>query len=81
MRLVNNLYTYVWQGNDNNCNSYVFADMLKGNGHTVIDPGHIKTPFYREPGLSGLFKEMEKDGYRSKGDRAGDPYVRASGPM
>ncbi|HEY87856.1 MAG TPA: MBL fold metallo-hydrolase [Dehalococcoidia bacterium] len=62
MKLVNNLYTYVWQGNDNNCNSYLFADVLKGNRHVVIDPGHITTPSYREPGLIKLFKEMEKDG-------------------
>ena len=66
MKLVNNLYTYVWQGNDNNCNSYVFADVLKGNRHVVIDPGHITTPFYREPGLTRLFKEMENDGIEGK---------------
>jgi glyoxylase-like metal-dependent hydrolase (beta-lactamase superfamily II) len=62
LKLVNNLYAYVWQGNDNNCNSYLFADVLKGNRHVVIDPGHITTPSYREPGLTKLFKEMEKDG-------------------
>ena len=66
MKLANNLYAYVWQGNDNNCNSYVFADVLKSNRHVVIDPGHITTPFYHEPGLSGLFKEMEDDGIEGK---------------
>ncbi|MFC1980187.1 MBL fold metallo-hydrolase [Chloroflexota bacterium] len=31
-----------------------------------MDPGHITTPFYRERGLSGLFKEMEDDGIEGK---------------
>ena len=62
MKLVDNLYAYVWQGNDNNCNSYVFARALKDERHLLIDPGHIVTPFYREPGLEILAKEMAKDG-------------------
>jgi len=62
MQLVKNLYAYVWQGNDNNCNSYVFANVLPDNKHMIIDPGHIVTPFYREPALEMLGKEMEKDG-------------------
>ncbi len=65
VRLVSNLYSYVWQGNDNNCNSYVFANALN-NRHVVIDPGHTTTPSYREPGLGRLFKEMEKDGIEAK---------------
>jgi len=62
MRLVDRLYAYVWQGNDNNCNSYVFAGALKDNRHVIIDPGHIVTPFYREQGLERLYEEMAKDG-------------------
>jgi len=62
MRLVNNLYAYVWRGNDNNCNSYLMASTLKSNGHLLVDPGHITTPFYREPGLAKLIREMEMDG-------------------
>ena len=62
MRLVNNLYAYVWQGNDNNCNSYLIANTLKSNRHLLIDPGHITTPFYGEPGLAELVREMETDG-------------------
>ena len=62
MRLINNLYAYVWQGNDNNCNSYLFTNVLKNNGHLLVDPGHITTPSYREPGLGRLAKEMEGDG-------------------
>lgn len=62
MRLVENLYAYVWQGKDNNCNSYVFAEALNGGRHIVIDPGHLVTPFYGEPGLATLYEGMEKDG-------------------
>ncbi len=62
MRLINGLYAYIWQGNDNNCNSYLLANALKDNRHLLVDPGHITTPFYREPGLGRLVKEMEKDG-------------------
>lgn len=62
MRLIDNLYAYVWQGNDNNCNTYVFSATLNEGKHVVIDPGHITTPFYREPGLDKLLGEMETDG-------------------
>jgi len=62
MRLVDNLYAYVWQGSDNNCNTYVFARALSEGKHVVIDPGHVATPFYRELGLDTLLKGMEGDG-------------------
>jgi glyoxylase-like metal-dependent hydrolase (beta-lactamase superfamily II) len=63
MKLTENLYAYVWQGNDNNCNSYLFANTL-GNKHTLIDPGHIITPYLREPGYERLVKGIEKDGLK-----------------
>jgi len=66
MRLVDKLYAYVWQGNDNNCNSYLFAEALNNNRHVVIDPGHVITPYYREPGLEKLFEEMAQDGLDAK---------------
>ena len=62
MRLLDNLYAYVWQGKDNNCNSYLLADALNNYKHLLIDPGHITTPFYREPGLDRLLREIENDG-------------------
>jgi hydroxyacylglutathione hydrolase len=62
MRIVENLYAYVWQGNDNNCNSYVFAETLKGGKHIVVDPGHLVTPSYGEAGLDALYEGMERDG-------------------
>jgi len=62
MKMLNNLYAYVWQGNDNNCNSYLIANSLKNNRHLLVDPGHITTPSLNEPGLSTLIREIEKDG-------------------
>jgi glyoxylase-like metal-dependent hydrolase (beta-lactamase superfamily II) len=62
MRLVGDLFAYVWSGRDNNCNSYVLAGALKDKRHVVIDPGHVTTPALREAGLQSLREEMEKDG-------------------
>jgi len=62
MRLVGNLFAYVWSGRDNNCNRYVLARVLKDDRHVVIDPGHVTTPALREPGLQALRDEMESDG-------------------
>jgi glyoxylase-like metal-dependent hydrolase (beta-lactamase superfamily II) len=67
MRLLDNLYAYVWRGSDNNCNSYVFAGALEGGGHVLVDPGHIVTPFYREPGLERLLQSMARDGIAADG--------------
>ena len=68
MRLLDNLYTYIWQGNDNNCNSYLIADALKDRKHLLVDPGHITTPFYHEVGLDRLFREMEEAADALSGD-------------
>lgn len=62
MKLVKNLYAYLWQGRDNNCNTYLFANILDEGKHAIIDPGHVTTPSYREPSLERLFNEMKKDG-------------------
>jgi glyoxylase-like metal-dependent hydrolase (beta-lactamase superfamily II) len=62
MNIVDNLYAYPWRGNDNNCNSYIFAGVLNGGKHVVVDPGHLITPAYQEPGLERLLQEMKRDG-------------------
>ena len=54
MRLVEDLFAYVWSGRDNNCNSYVLARVLAGDRHVVIDPGHLTTPALGEEGLERL---------------------------
>ena len=62
MKLINDLYCYVWQGADNNCNSYLLRSKLGGNKHVLIDPGHVVTPYYKEPGLNKLLEKMKEDG-------------------
>ncbi len=61
MKLTDNLYVYVYQGNDNNCNSYIFANVLIGNKHILIDPGHIVTPYLTEPAYQMLEKAITGD--------------------
>ncbi len=42
MRLVDNIYAYLWNGRGNNCHSYLFSDVLRGKRpHLLIDPGHV----------------------------------------
>ncbi len=62
MKIVEGLYGYPWRGRDNNCNSYVFAGVLKDGGHVIVDPGHLATPMHRESALDQLFEGMSRDG-------------------
>jgi len=62
MQLEKNLYGYIWQGKDNNCNSYLIADCLDQNKHLLIDPGHIKTKVANESALEVLLKGIQDDG-------------------
>ncbi len=61
MKLTTDLYAYVWKGDDNNCNTYLFANTLKDNKHILIDPGHIITPYLREPAFDMLSREITQD--------------------
>jgi len=64
MKLTQNLYAYVWKGSDNNCNSYIFGNVLRGNKHLIIDPGHIVTPYLGEPAYETLAKAILQDGLK-----------------
>jgi hydroxyacylglutathione hydrolase len=64
MKLNQSLYAYVWQGNDNNCNTYLFADVLEGKKHILIDPGHIITPYFHEDAYGRLIAEIAADGLK-----------------
>ena len=57
MRLLPNLYSYIWYGMGNNCNSYLIAEKTL----TLIDPGHIINE-YGEPCLEKLTKAIKSDG-------------------
>lgn len=62
MKLVDELHAYVWQGRDNNCNTYVFQGALADDRHVVVDPGHVTTGALGEPGLDRLREGMRADG-------------------
>ena len=62
MNVFDNFHVYLWRGNDNNCNPCLFESVLNEGRHLVVDPGHVMTPSYREPGLERLAQEMKHDG-------------------
>jgi hydroxyacylglutathione hydrolase len=62
MKLYNDVYAYIWKGDDNNCNTYIFANVLANNKHIIIDPGHIITPYLNEPAYETLLQQISKDG-------------------
>jgi hydroxyacylglutathione hydrolase len=66
MKLTEGLYAYVYQGNDNNCNTYIFANVLANNRHLIIDPGHIITPYLKERAYEQLVKSIAADGLKVK---------------
>ncbi len=57
MQLTEKLYWYPWQGQANNCNTY----LLKGNQTIIFDPGHIYND-YNESCLEILSRQMTTDG-------------------
>ncbi len=67
MQLEKNLYAYLWQGQDNNCNTYLISDCIGQGRHLIIDPGHIKTQGAEEPALELLLKGIQSDGLDPSG--------------
>ena len=42
IKLTDYLYSYIWKGMGNNCNTCVLTGVIKGDKpHIIIDPGHI----------------------------------------
>ncbi|MBT9159775.1 MAG: Hydroxyacylglutathione hydrolase GloC [Dehalococcoidia bacterium] len=61
MRLVDNIYAYLWRGRGNNCHSYLFSDALRGKRpHVLIDPGHVVNELH-EKCLEKLTSSMLRD--------------------
>ena len=53
-----------WQGRGNNCNTFLFTNVLRGEQpHIIIDPGHT-TNEAREDCFSYLTKAIEADGFK-----------------
>jgi hydroxyacylglutathione hydrolase len=66
MRLLDNLYCYIWTGRGNNCHSYLLADVLGGDRpHVLIDPGHVANEL-NEPCLDHLLSTLDKDGLKAE---------------
>ena len=66
MRLLDNLYCYIWRGRGNNCHSYLFADVLGGDRpHVLIDPGHVVNEL-NERCLDHLLSTMEREGLKAE---------------
>lgn len=64
VRLADNFYGYIWQGRGNNCNTYLFTNVLRGERpHAIIDPGAIVNEF-SESCFEYLTKTIEKDGFK-----------------
>lgn len=62
MKLLDNLYYYPWTGSGNNCNSYLFYDVLNGDRpHILVDPGHVGNEL-GESCLEHLIDSMKTDG-------------------
>lgn len=55
MKLLNNVYCYIWRGWENNSNAYLIDSGLR----VLIDPGHRRF-------LGWLLKELEGDGFEPR---------------
>ncbi len=66
MRLIGNLFCYIWTGKGNNSNSYLFANVLRGDRpHVIIDPGQVVNEL-REPCFDRLLRFIERDGLKAE---------------
>ncbi|MBM4463390.1 MAG: MBL fold metallo-hydrolase [Chloroflexi bacterium] len=60
-RINEQLYCYIWQGRGNNCNTYLLANMLRGERpHVIVDPGFVVNEL-REPCFDSLLAAMQRD--------------------
>jgi len=64
VQLIEDFYCYIWQGSGNNCNTCLFANVLRGERpHAIVDPGHVTNEF-GEACFDYLIKAMEEDGFK-----------------
>ena len=63
IQLAEDFYCYIWQGKGNNCNTCLFANVLRGERpHVIVDPGHTTNEF-GEACFDYLIKAMEGNGF------------------
>ena len=61
-QIIDGLYCYIWQGRGNNCNTYVLANVLRGERpHVIIDPGFVVNEM-GERCFDSLMVAMQRDG-------------------
>ncbi|MFQ5924868.1 MAG: MBL fold metallo-hydrolase [Dehalococcoidia bacterium] len=66
MWLMDNLCCYIWNGRGNNCNSYLFTNVLRGHRpHVLIDPGHVVNEL-KERCWDHLLSSMARDGIEAE---------------
>lgn len=58
MQLTAKIYYYPWQGQGNNCNTYLFAS----EKNVLFDPGHIRNEF-NENCIGALERAIKTDGF------------------
>jgi hydroxyacylglutathione hydrolase len=64
VQLADGFYCYIWQGTGNNCNTCLFADVLRGGKpHIIVDPGQITNEF-GEACFDYLVKAIEDSGIK-----------------
>jgi hydroxyacylglutathione hydrolase len=64
VQLADEFYCYIWQGRGNNCNTYLFANVLRGERpHVIVDPGHM-TSELGEACFDYLTEAIEANGFR-----------------
>jgi len=64
VQLADGFYGYIWKGNGNNCNTFLFVDVLRGERpHVIIDPGYI-TNELGENCFDDLAKAVGDDGFK-----------------
>lgn len=76
MELTDGVYTYVWSGQGNDCNTYALRYSVNGQRkYLLVDPGHIRAlaptmapvrggmaSYVEEPALEMLLRQMASDG-------------------
>ena len=54
------LFCYLWKGAGNNCNTYLFKNVLRGGLHTMVDPGQAVNEMGETP-FTDLISALNKD--------------------
>lgn len=63
IKINEHIYSYIWQGMGNNCNTVFFPKILNNHkSHLIIDPGHTKNEFNINC-FQSLVQAIQADGF------------------